>query len=401
MPELTDGLKVTWEPHRWEMTGPLSRRQRAKAAGDYLAAVPARIGDLTFSLDAELAAEVDDARDAIARFDGDVSDGLPGELGPMSAVLLRTESASSSQIEHITAGAKALALAELSGARGRGRIASTNATLVAANVDAMRRAVALAERISPRTILDIHEALMRGQPHADPGRFRQQQVWIGVGPTPHGADFVAPHHERIAAAVEELCEFSERTDLPVLAHVALAHAQFETIHPFNDGNGRTGRALVQAMLRRAGATTRVTLPVSAGLLTDTDGYVRALTAYREGDANPIVARFVAATFAAVANGRTLARDLQTVRAEWDSRLTVRRDAAARQLLPLLVAHPAVTSTLVQELLGVSQPTADSAVRVLIEAGVLSPTSTGQRYRAYVAPEVLTALDDFASRARRR
>lgn len=265
----------------------------------------------------------------------------------------------------------------------------------------MRRAIDLADQISAQSLLDVHEVLMRGQPHADPGTFRRQQVWIGATPTPHGAAFVAPHHEQVAAAVEDLCAFVGRTDLPLLTHIAIAHAQFETIHPFNDGNGRTGRALVHAMLRRAGATSGSTVPVSAGLLADVDAYVGGLTAYRDGDVNPIVTAFVAATFTAIGNGRQLAEDLQTAQADWERGLTVRRDAAARRLLPMLPAHPALSSGIVQDLLGVTQPTADSAIRALLDAGILATAGGGQRYRAYVVPDVITAMDEFAARARRR
>ncbi|WP_199753333.1 Fic family protein, partial [Actinoplanes sp. ATCC 53533] len=116
----------------------------------------------------------------------------------------------------------------------------------------MEAALRLSDNIEVAAILTMHGELMRRQPgftqHA--GRFRQEAVWIGrdnAGPI--GADFVAPQHERVPDAVQDIVEFAKRDDLPVLIQVAAAHAQFETIHPFVDGNGRTGRALAQAMLR--------------------------------------------------------------------------------------------------------------------------------------------------------
>jgi hypothetical protein len=99
---------------------------------------------------------------------------------------------------------------------------------------------------------------------------------------PREAMFVPPHHSRVLAAIDDLLRFAQRDDIPALPQIALAHAQFGTIHPFTDGNGRTGRALIQAILRRKGLTRNVTVPVLAGLLTDTDSYFAALTAYREG-----------------------------------------------------------------------------------------------------------------------
>ncbi|NYG07885.1 Fic family protein [Phycicoccus badiiscoriae] len=394
----TAALTLTWDDVPWKSDASqrLSRTQRARITSTYKAAVPADIATMTFAIDAQVAAEADDARDAIARFDAELSMMFPdGEFAPLSSVLLRTESASSSQIENITAGARALALAEIGIAKH-----GSNATLVAANVDAMNRAVALADKVTPDTILDIHEALMRGQDHANPGRFRDEQVWVGASPTPHGAMFVPPHHDRVRASIDDLCAFTARTDIPLLTQAALAHAQFETIHPFNDGNGRTGRALVHALLKGGGATTQTTLPVSAGLLNDTDAYFDALTAYRQGDPSPIVERFAQASFSAVDNGRLLAKDLNTAHQDWTARLTMRRHAVVWRVLPVLISQPAITSALIQDHTNVSQPAADNAIRQLMEAGIVEKASGIQRNIVYLAKDVITALDEFAARARR-
>lgn len=390
---------VSTEDVAWASRVPqmLSRAQRSRIRPTYRAAVPASIATWRPIVDPVVAAEADDARDAIARFDAELASSFPGsEFAPLSSVLLRTESSSSSQIENITTGARALALAELGIAKY-----GSNAGLVAANVDAMSRALALADEVTPEAILDIHEALMGGQSHATPGAWRKEQVWIGGTPTPHGAEFVPPRHERVPEAVADLCAFAARTDLPLLAQVAVAHAQFETIHPFTDGNGRTGRALVHALLRRGGATTRTTLPVSAGLLRDTSAYFEALTAYRAGEVTPIVEQFVHASFSSVANGRRLADDLVDVLARWSDLLPARQGSAARRMLPLLLSQPAVTSALIQQRLDVSQPAADRALRQLLDTGILQVASGVERGIVYLATDVIGALDEFGARARRR
>lgn len=392
-------LALRWEDVPWKPAAHqhLSRTQRAKISSTYQAAIPADIATMQFAIDPQVAAAADDARDAIARFDAELSTMFPdGEFAPLSSVLLRTESASSSQIENITTGARALALAEIGFAKY-----GSNAKLVAANVDAMNRAVALADRVTPDTILHIHEALMRGQEHAKPGQFRDEQVWIGGSPTPHGAMFVPPHHGRVRSSIDDLCAFTARTDIPLLTQAAIAHAQFETIHPFNDGNGRTGRALVHALFKGGGATTRTTLPVSAGLLNDTGAYFDALTAYRQGDTSPIVERFALASFAAVENGRLLAKELNTTYQDWMARLDVRRHAVVWRVLPVLMCQPAITSALVQQRTAVSQPAADNAIRQLKEAGILEKASGIQRNIVYIAKDVISALDEFAARAKRR
>jgi Fic family protein len=401
------GLSLGWEDRIWR-SGSLSGYARAQRSVDgraYRAAVPSQIARLTFDLDPAVAAESEDARAEITRFDAELSRDFDGEFAPMASVLLRTESASSSQIENITAGARALSLAEL----GLTKYGS-NAKLVLANVEAMNRALATpaspGETLTREAILAIHEALMVGQDHADPGRFRTQQVWIGGKDySPHEAAFVPPHHERVEQAITDLCSFAGRTDMPLVAQAAIAHAQFETIHPFNDGNGRTGRALVHVMLRDAGATTRATVPVSSGLLTNPQTYFEALTAYREGDPNPIISRFSQASFAAVENGRTLAHDLSALRTRWNQSLTARRDSVAWRILPLLFTQPSVTSNLIQERMRVSQPAADRAIRQLQDAGILSKPKTehgegAKRNVVWHSPAVLEALDAFGERARR-
>ena len=401
MTALDSPWAVAWETLPWDSDGdalPLSRAQRAAIRPTYEAAIPAAIASIDVTVDPSALTAADDARAEISRFDAQLSTMLPGtEIAPLAAVLLRTESASSSQIENIAARAKALALAELGVAKF-----GSNATLVAANVDAMNRAVEMADSITPATILAIHDALMRGQEHADPGRFRTEQVWIGgSSASPHSAAFVPPHHSRVVAAIDDLCTFIARTDVPLLAQSAIAHAQFETIHPFNDGNGRTGRALVHAMLKQGGATTRATVPVSAGLLADTDSYFAALTDYRDGDPSPIVTRFADAAFAAIGNGRQLAKDLLAIYDAWSESITARRTAAVWRVLPMLLSQPAVTSAVVQEATGLSQPAADNVIGQLREAGILTKAAGVQRYVVWVATDVTQALDDFADRARRR
>lgn len=397
----TSPWAVGWETLPWQprpSAHAVSRAERRSIRDAYRAAIAPKIATAAVSIESTALAAADDARAEISRFDTELTSMLVGaEIAPLSAVLLRTESSSSSQIENITARAKALALAEV----GVSKYGS-NAKLVAANVDAMQRAIDLADTVTPASTLTIHEALMRGQDHANPGKFRTEQVWLGgSSASPHTASFVPPHHSRVEEAIEDLCAFAARTDIPLLVQAAIAHAQFETIHPFNDGNGRTGRALVHAMLTLGGATTRATIPVSAGLLTDTNSYFDALTAYRHGDPNPIVERFADASFAAISNGRQLARDLLAVHARWTESITSRRTASIWKVLPLLLSQPAVTSAVIQESTGLSQPAADGIITQLRDAGIITKAVGAQRYVVWVADDVTTALDDFADRARRR
>lgn len=385
---------LTWEQRPWTVAGEpglASRGALRKHQGPYEAAVPPLIATVPARLDNQVAAASADAANEIARFDVE----LGGEIAPFSAVLLRSESAASSQIEKLTASARAIGEAEL------GERTGPNAREVVGNVAAMRAALDLAQDLSGNAILVMHRALLDQVDPEIAGRWRDQQVWIGgSGLGPHAAAFVPPHHDRVPGLIDDLVAFMRRTDIPVLTHVALAHAQFETIHPFPDGNGRTGRALMHAMLRGSGLVRNVTVPVSAGLLADVDGYFAALTAYRQGDPAPIVERVTDAAYAAVSNGRTLVTDLRDIRAAWTSTVKARRDAAAWRAADLLLRHPVVNVTLVATELGIAPQNVYRTLEPLVTADVLR-TSGRQRDRVWHAPEVLAAVDAFAKRAGKR
>jgi Fic family protein len=354
--------------------------------------VPALIADAPLVLPTPTMALVTEATAEIARFDGESL----GSTTSFAALLLRSEAASSSQIENLTSTAQAIAMAEL-GRRGR-----QNADEIVANVSAMTRALQLADHIDADAILSMHHALMAAHLPDAAGRWRQEPVWIGGSSrSPHGATYVAPRFDRVPDAVEDLVAFLGRDDLPVLAQTASAHAQFEAIHPFPDGNGRTGRALLHAHLRNAGLARGSIVPVSAGLLADTDRYFAALTAYRDGDLVPIVTEVSQAVFPALENSRRLVREVTDLRALWGEHIGARRGAAAWRLADLVMTRPVVDARLVATQLEVTPANAQGAIDRLVEDGVLEQIGHGMRDRIWQATEVLEAMDAFAARAHRR
>lgn len=385
---------IQTEEHEWNLGAPtlMSRAQRRQHTGPYQASIPATLAHVTaLGLEPETVALADDASSAIVRFDADAANILP-----FSALLLRSESAASSQIENLTASARAIALAELDAGR------SANARIIVANTRAMEAAIALADRLDAQAILDTHAALLEDSAPDIVGHWREQQVWIGGSRFgPHRADFVPPHHRHVPEAMEDLVAFMRLDRFAVLAHVAVAHAQFETIHPFPDGNGRAGRALMHAMLRAKGLTENVTIPVSAGLLADTTSYFEALGAFRQGDPNPIVAEVATASFVAIENATTLSLELADARQTWTAEVNARSDSAAWKVADLLVRLPVIDSPTVQRLLGVPAATALRALEKLEQSGVLTETSGYARNRVWQADQVLVALDAFAERAGRR
>ncbi|WP_308796767.1 Fic family protein [Agromyces silvae] len=379
-----------------------SRSERLAGSGPYQSSIPATIADYSPTLNAELVADIEDAARALAGFDRHSSATLGADsptLGPMSMILLRTESASSSQIEHLTVGARQLALAELDQSQ------SSNARTVLANVHAMEAALELADHLDERSILATHDVLLRGQPGWDQhaGRYRDQLVWIGTSrSSPRNAAHVGPQHELVPAAIRDLARFMAREDLPILLQAAIAHAQFELIHPFVDGNGRTGRALVHAILRGKRLLTSTTAPVSAGLLTDTRAYFDALTAYRAGDARPIVESFTfAARFAAVTGARLvddLAGELETSRLQLRG---LRKQSAGWRVLPQLVAQPVINAKYLTQHFGMNESAAQRALGQLTEAGVLQETTGFRRNRVWQHAGILRVLDGYAESLIRR
>lgn len=362
-------------------------------ARSYIAAITPVIANLPVVLPSSLTAEADDASREIARFDTEMG----GELAPFTTVLLRSESAASSKIERLTASARQIAMAELGAAKS-----GSNAPTIVANTNAMRAALALSHQPDQDGILRMHHALMEHDDPEQAGRWRTEQVWVGGSDySPAGADFVPPHHEHVPEAIDDLVAFIARTDVPPLAHAAIAHAQFETIHPFTDGNGRTGRALVQAMMHSSGLTRNVTMPLSAGLLADVENYYAALGAYRRGDPAEIVEQVVHASTRAVDNGRRLVQDVRAIRAGWEELIHVRRGSRTYDVADLLTRQPVVNAKVLEGELGIGPTNVRRHMDLLTEAGVVNETRIHRKGIVWSAMQILAALDDFAERAGKR
>lgn len=368
-----------------------SRRAARNAPREYQASVVPFIADEPLELTDETRALVEQATVQIVRFDATDAH----RLIPFTPLLLRSESGASSRIEQLTSSARKVLEAEVTG-RGKG-----NAALIAANTRQMEQAGERA-RASVGGIVDMHRILLAESAPDIAGKLREQQVWIGGSDfSPSGAVFVPPRAESVEKLMADLGRFMQRTDILALAHAAVAHAQFETIHPFADGNGRTGRALVHVMLKERRLTTSSALPISAGLLTDPTGYFAALDAYRDGDVDPIVQRFARAAIEAVERGSWLAEELEALRAEWEETLSARADALAWRVLEVLLQRPVLTTRAVSAEFGVSAETARNALERLEQDGIVVSAQLDKRQRAWRSPDVLALLDEFAEMGGRR
>jgi Fic family protein len=380
--------RVAWDRDYSQI---VSRKQALAQRGFYNAAVVPRISRVIFSIGNHVQSHAEDAAVALARFDAEVGQ----MVAPFAAMLLRSEAASSSQIENLTAAPAAILKAEY----GLGETA--NSSMILSNQKAMSAAISVSGEMSLESVLSMHRSLMATIDPKTAGLLRHEPVWIGGTVfSPHGAKYIAPEFQEVPHLMEDLVEFAQRTDLSAIVQAALAHAQFETIHPFTDGNGRTGRALVHALLHRLGVTNSVTVPVSAGLLRDTSRYFDALTAYRKGEIEPIINVFADAAFEAISNGRVLAREIQEARMSWQTLIPMRSGAGATKLMENLLEQPILTRSTACEFLGTTPANAQLAIERLVDAKILTQLGAGKRNRIWQATDVISALERFAERSRR-
>lgn len=383
----------------------LTRRDRRPC--EYATYVPDRLMGRGFVLDGETAADVADAERAIQRLNTDASTLADTEV--LARMLLRAESVASSRIEGLVIGPRRLLEAEAARELD-GATADVTAAEVLGNVDAMVRAVELSgedSAITPDTIRQIHRSLLKGTHNEHfGGQVRTEQNWIGGSSyNPCTAQFVPPGPQLVEELLADLCEFCNTDSLPAVAQAAIAHAQFETIHPFADGNGRTGRALIHLVLRRRGLAPRIVPPVSLVLATLAGDYIEALSAYRYvGDAasrgamegvNAWVGMFSGACIRAVSDADEFEGRMRSLEASWRERIGgVRSGSSTDLLLRALPGAPVVTVGGASRLLDRSFGAVNRAMHELLESGVVRQVTVGKRNRAFEATEVIEAFIDL-------
>jgi Fic family protein len=395
-------VRLTWLP-----TAASGLPRRDSRGCDYEAYVPDRLVGREISLSGATTADVTDAERAVERLNRETRSLVDSEA--FARLLLRAEAVASSKIEGLEIGGRRLLEAQVTAALGE-EPSDITATEVLNNVKAMRWAIdslADVEQITVDDLLGIHERLLAGtslEQHA--GELREQQNWIGGSSyNPCSAAFVPPPCDRVRGLLEDLCEFCNGEELPAIAQAALAHAQFETIHPFIDGNGRTGRALIHVILRRRGLAPVVVPPVSLVLATWSKDYVNGLTATRyRSDASSQeavdgldywVGVFAAAMTRAVAEAETHEQRVAEVQTAWREALgKVRANSAVDILVNALPGAPVVTAQSAAALIGRSKQAVNEAIPRLVDAGVLTQTTIGRRNRAFEALDLINAFTDL-------
>ncbi|WP_419945616.1 Fic family protein [Candidatus Poriferisodalis sp.] len=332
-----------------------------------------------------------------------------GEL-PAEWLLERAESIASSTIEEIRPSARRVARAEAQLKLFGERPPDTEMQALR-NIGVTQHASGLARsgaELTVESLCAMHATLMGDDPIA--GQLRDRQNWVGGGAlgSPLTARHVGPPAQLVPGLLDDLVAYVNAVDGPPLVRAAVAHVQFETIHPFPDGNGRTGRALMQFMLMRECLIRRGTLPVSSALMLEKPRYFDALDEFRvigpaHDDARsrstqPWIEMLAEATSHACVLHRRLNAHVEALRQRWAARAAdnrIRPSSSAFKLLALLPAHPIVTAGSAKELLSTNERTARHAVARLAEAGILVQRSAGKRNRVFECSDMMDAFTESA------
>lgn len=381
---------ATWEPD-------FSSSGRGGGPGLYRVFVPDPIADFEPHLSASTAALCERSGAAARELNASALALLP--LEGLARQLLRSEALASSAIEGLRLSHRRLAQAEVEGGAG-----DFKAQEVLGNTRAMEEAVRIGTEVRDLAVADIEQIhrMLAIVPPLDriAGRLREEQGWIG-GSSPLRAAYVPPPHEDVPRLVADLCDFMNRDDISPVAQAAIAHAQFETIHPFGDGNGRVGRCLIHVLLTRRGVAPNYVPPVSLVLGANRDAYVAGLEDFRADLVDAWVGQFARAVEAAAEHAGAFSAEVADLQAEWFERAgPMRADATARAIIDRLPSFPIVTAAIVEELEGRSRVAALNGLEHLARAGILTRHRNQRRGDSWEAKELFTLLDGFEGRLSR-
>lgn len=377
-------------------------RYERQSDGGYLAFIPRPLPPADLRIDPELQALVSKADVALGRLDGAVAVIPDPDLFVLQYV--RREAVLSSQIEGTYASLMDVLEyeAQMDHAERRVEVAEIINYVLAMNhgLDRLRNLP-----LSRRLMCEVHDVLMRdvrgGEPQKTPGQFRHTQNWIGGG-SPATARFVPPPPELVDEQFANLEKFLHDPEpMSPLIKVGIAHAQFETIHPFLDGNGRTGRLLITFWLAERGILKKPLLYTSLYLKEHKDEYMDRLQSIRDEGAWEKWLAFFLDGIAQVATEATETATRILELREKDRNILARslgrRSGNALRLLDDLFQRPLVTAKVVERTLDVSQPTASALVRDVADLGILQELTGRKRYRVFAYREYLDLFPGAESR----
>lgn len=408
MDQIGDGNCLYWPPTQrrevpWhtnpDQHGPDGRRPNYedRMLTSVVVEVPPEIADVPVNMTPDLVERCRQVEGEIGRLDAQHGAHLVG----LSSFLIRSESVASSRIEQVYADLDDVARASIA------EDASHEAMSTAAAAEAMFRLIHSqqpGQAFREAALLDAHRALLERDPieRRYASEYRDVQNWIGGSDfSPRNAVHVPPPPEEIRRLMADLARFVNRDDMSPLAQAAIAHGQFEAIHPFTDGNGRIGRGLIAVALRRRAVTRQVVVPVAATMLGDVNRYFDALIAYRRGDAGTLVSYLAGAAEAAAIEASVSAQRLGEMPQKWRDLVRPRARSSAAKLIDGLLATPVLNAQIARQITGSAAPRTYEAVEKLTAAGVLREITGGARNRIWVAGDVANEIAELDERIGRR
>jgi Fic family protein len=394
-----DGSPALWVRER-QAPDLGAMRSADRRGGSYRRYFPVGLDErMTPLLDADTLEAVSDVAAAVARIAQRLRD-RPQPI--LYSSLVRSESIASSWVEGLRETPRNVMVAQLAdrdpGLAGYQFERLDTADAILGNLDSVRDGVDSLRRPWDDEALHRIHRLIAPQVHR--GAYRDGDVQIG-GSSKLTASYAAPPADRVAALMTNLLEYANRSPDTPLVKAALIHAQFETIHPYEDGNGRIGRVLVHGYLARAAVLEHGVLPLSVVLRRDTDEYVRRLTAFRHGDpadrpdaVSQFVAYFAGVLADACVETAHVIAEADDVQRDWAERVSgIRSDSRVHDALRVLAEQPVVTARYLQQALDTSGVTARKVVDTLVEVEVLEPSSGRfRRSEVYQAPALLHMMD---------
>lgn len=384
-------VEMSWAPDFVRAGG------RSSGAARYKAFVPDPIADYEPELSSATHTLAERAGVSVRELNADPA-GLSALEG-LGRQLLRSEALASSQIEGLNISPRKLAEADLSDRDGHHK-----AQEIVGNIRALELATEIGAEANPfdvDAITRIHRAMATVPPlDRIAGELREEPSWIG-GRSPVDAEYVGPPWEEVRPLLDDLCAFMNRDDVSPVAQAAIAHAQFEIIHPFGDGNGRVGRCLIQVIFRRRGLAPRYLPPVSIVLGANKDAYISGLESFRKGEVDGWVRQFARAVETAADQARAFSDAVAQLQAEWREKLgRVRSDAAVLPLIEVLPKFPVLTTATAEAEIDRSRPVTIEALDRLRSIGALTRHTNRKKGDSWEAKGLFKLLDEFEEAVRR-
>ena len=359
----------------------LSRRQRQLLEEHYSSAVIEDLSNITILLSESAQRLLLESIESLSRLDGYIKD----KLASFPMLLLRTEALSSSQIEHYSASNRNVALAQIN------RKQSTEAMIIKSNLDTLISGISANKDLDLKSIIDLNKLLLNNE-SVD---IRKRINWIGTpNSLPQEASYVPPHPDHLELYMNQFISFCKRNDIHPLIQAAFAHAYFEIIHPFEDGNGRVGRILIQLILKEKLFLEHLYMPFSVGIVKDRKRYVNALDEFKLGNIEPIIIVLLENALGLVPKVYHALEQLLALKQSWRDKLNIRQDALAWKMLDDFIIQPVFDVKYIKEKHHANDQAVRNNLEELIKVGIISPIGNNKRDVAYESKEVLDFLDQF-------